>query len=94
MRVDKKYIAKIEKTLYIIETVEILAESEREAEDVMRDGGGVLIDTDIQDEEIDRRWIDSSEPIEDWDMLPDVEDLERIVNREVEKLKEYENGQT
>jgi len=27
---------------------------------------------------------------EDWDMLPDVEDLEKIVNRELKKLKEFE----
>ena len=29
---------------------------------------------------------------EDWDMLPDVEDLEKIVNRELEKLKEYDDS--
>ena len=27
---------------------------------------------------------------EDWDMLPDVEDLEKIVNRELKKLEEFE----
>ena len=27
---------------------------------------------------------------EDWCMLPDVEDLEKIVDRELEKLKDYE----
>ena len=27
---------------------------------------------------------------EDWCMLPDVEDVEKIVNRELEKLKEFE----
>ena len=27
---------------------------------------------------------------EDWCMLPDVEEVERIVNRELEKLKEFE----
>jgi hypothetical protein len=31
---------------------------------------------------------------EDWDMLPDVEDLEKIVNRELEKLKEFERANT
>ena len=34
---------------------------------------------------------------EDWDMLPDVEDLEKIVNRELKKLEEFEkhmNGTT
>tara|TARA_Y100001937_G_scaffold105419_1_gene146256 strand:+ start:1523 stop:1657 length:135 start_codon:yes stop_codon:yes gene_type:complete len=29
---------------------------------------------------------------EDWDMMPDVEDLEKIVNRELEKLKEYDDS--
>jgi len=27
-------------------------------------------------------------------MLPDVEDLEKIVNRELKKLKEFESGNT
>ncbi len=27
---------------------------------------------------------------EDWDMLPDIEDLEKIVNRELKKLEEFE----
>ena len=31
---------------------------------------------------------------EDWDMLPDVEDLEIIVNRELKKLKEFEIANT
>ena len=31
---------------------------------------------------------------EDWDMLPDVEDLEKIVNREIKKLKEFERANT
>ena len=29
---------------------------------------------------------------EDWDMLPDVEDLEKIVKREIKKLKEYDDS--
>ena len=29
---------------------------------------------------------------EDWDIMPDVEDLEKIVNRELEKLKEYDDS--
>ena len=87
MRVDKKYFAKIEKTLYIVETVEILAEDELAAEDIMRDGGGKIIDTDIQQESIDRRWIDSSEPIEDWDMLPDADIFDK-------RIKEIENAQS
>ena len=31
---------------------------------------------------------------EDWDMLPDVKDLEKIVNRELKKLKEWESANT
>ncbi len=31
----------------------------------------------------------SSEP-EDWCMLPDIEDVEKIVERELKKLKEWE----
>ena len=27
---------------------------------------------------------------EDWDMLSDIEDLEKIVNRELKKLEEFE----
>jgi len=33
---------------------------------------------------------DETPPEEDWDMLPDVEDLEKIVNRELEQLKLWE----
>ena len=29
-----------------------------------------------------------------WDMMPDVEDLEKIVNRELKKLKEWESANT
>ena len=31
---------------------------------------------------------------EDWCMLPDVEDIEKIVNRELKKLEEYTSGNT
>ena len=31
---------------------------------------------------------------EDWCMLPDVEDLERVVERELKKLKEWEIANT
>ena len=30
---------------------------------------------------------------EDWDMLPDVEDLEKIVDRELKKLEDFEKHQ-
>lgn len=35
-----------------------------------------------------------SEYEEDWDMLPDVEDLEKIVQRELKKLEEWEIANT
>ena len=59
----KKYIAKEEITLYSINTVEIIAETENEAMDILRDGKGKLIETEIQEEKLDNRWIDSSEPL-------------------------------
>lgn len=31
---------------------------------------------------------------EDWCMLPDVEEIEKIVNRELKKLEEFERGNT
>ena len=63
MRVEKKYIAKEEITIYSINTVEIIADSENEAMDLLRDGKGTLVSTDIQEQTVDQRWIDSSEPI-------------------------------
>ena len=63
MRVEKKYIAKEEITIYSINTVEIIADSENEAMDMLRDGKGKLVNTDIQEQVVDQRWIDSSEPI-------------------------------
>jgi|ETNmetMinimDraft_5_1059913.scaffolds.fasta_scaffold62715_1 hypothetical protein len=64
MRMMKKYIAKEEITSYSINTVEIIADSENEAMELLRDGKGKLVDTDIQEEVIDSRWIDSSEPLD------------------------------
>ena len=64
MRMMKKYIAKEEITSYSINTVEIIADSENEAMELLRDGKGQLVDTDIQEEVIDSRWIDSSEPLD------------------------------
>ena len=60
----KKYIAKEEITLYSINTVEIIAETENEAMEMLRDGEGKLVDTDIQEQVVDQRWIDSSEPLD------------------------------
>ena len=63
MKVAKKYIAKEEITNYSLNTIEIVAESENEAMDILRNGDGTLIDTEIQEEVRDARWIDSSEPL-------------------------------
>jgi hypothetical protein len=65
MRVAKRYVAKIEKTIYAVDTLHIVAESEEDAIDMMRNGQGLPVNTEIQEEKIDNRWIDSSEPISD-----------------------------
>ncbi len=59
----KKYIAKEEITTYSINTIEIIAESENEAMEILRNQKGKLTDTEIQEEKLDQRWIDSSEPL-------------------------------
>ena len=64
MRVAKKYIAKEEITIYSINTVEIIAETENEAMDMLRDGKGTLVSTEIQEQVVDQKWIDSSEPLD------------------------------
>jgi hypothetical protein len=69
MKVLKRYIAKIEKTLYTLETIEIVAESENDAEDKMRDGNGKVLATEIQEETVNSRWIDSSEPLDVVDYI-------------------------
>jgi len=63
MRMVKKYIAKEEITTYSINTIEIIAETENEAMDILRDARGKLLDTEIQEEKLNQRWIDSSEPL-------------------------------
>jgi hypothetical protein len=63
MRVAKRYIAKVEKTTYTIDTIEIVAEREGEALELLREGKGAIINTTIQEETVDNRWIDSSEPL-------------------------------
>jgi hypothetical protein len=52
-----------------METLEIVAESENEAEDKMRDGDGKLLSTEIQEESVNSRWIDSSEPLDVVDYI-------------------------
>ena len=67
----KKYIAKIEKTMYIVETVEFIAETEKEAEEMLDDlvcmGGDdydyVVTATEIQEEVISHQWIEESEAL-------------------------------
>ena len=62
MKMAKKYIAKEERTTYSINTIEIIAETENEAMEILRDSKGKLLDTEIQEEKLNQRWIDSSEP--------------------------------
>ena len=64
MRMAKKYIAKEERTTYSINTIEIIAETENEAMEILRDSKGKLLDTEIQEEKLNQRWIDSSEPLD------------------------------
>ena len=64
MRMAKKYIAKEEITTYSINTIEIVAETENEAMEILRDSRGKLLDTEIQEEKLNQRWIDSSEPLD------------------------------
>ena len=64
MKMAKKYIAKEEITTYSINTIEIIAETENEAMEILRDARGKLLDTEIQEEKLNQRWIDSSEPLD------------------------------
>lgn len=67
----KKYIAKVEKTVYTIETIEFIAETEKEAEDMLDDycagldidSHDVLIETEIQEEKVSGQWIEESEAL-------------------------------
>ena len=64
MRMAKKYIAKEEITTYSINTIEIIAETENEAMEILRDNRGKLLETEIREEKLNQRWIDSSEPLD------------------------------
>ena len=64
MKMAKKYIAKEEITTYSLNTIEIIAETENEAMEILRDNRGKLLDTEIQEEKLNQRWIDSSEPLD------------------------------
>ena len=68
----KKYIAKVEKTVYTIETIEFIAETEKEAEDMLDDycasseyenAPVKVIETEIQEEEVSGQWIEESEAL-------------------------------
>lgn len=74
----KKYIAKVEKTVYVVETIEFVCETERAAEELLDcycanageaeelDVGYELLDViDIEEQEftIDHAWIESSEEL-------------------------------
>ena len=65
--VMKKYVAKIEKTVYVVEELEILAETEKEAEELLDDWccgeddeRVTVIETEEQEVQIDTAWIDES----------------------------------
>ena len=64
MKMAKKYIAKEEITTYTINTIEIISETENEAMEILRDNRGKLLETEIQEEKLNQRWIDSSEPLD------------------------------
>jgi len=63
MRVAKRYIAKVERTLHTIDTIHIVAESEEDAMEILRAEAGNVVRTEIQEDAVDRRWIDSSVPL-------------------------------
>ena len=63
MEVAKKYHGMIEKTIYVLEEVVIIAENEIEAEDKLLDRDYEVIGSEIQEESINNEWIDSSEPL-------------------------------
>ncbi len=74
--VMKKYIAKVEKTIWVVEELEIMAETEKEAEELLDDycvdaqygtgeeeGKVKLVETEEQEVSIEMSWIDSSEEL-------------------------------
>jgi len=68
--VMKKYIAKVEKTIWVVEELEIMAETEKEAEELLddycvdEDNERIkLRETEEQEVSIEMSWIDSSEEL-------------------------------
>ena len=47
MRVAKRYIAKVEKTIYTVDTIEIIAEREGDALEMLRQGQGKTINLSL-----------------------------------------------
>ena len=63
MDVAKKYHGMIEKTIYVLEEVVIIAQNEQEAEDKLLDRDYDVVGSEIQEESINNEWINSSEPL-------------------------------
>ena len=63
MDVAKKYHGMIEKTIYVLEEVVIIAQNEQEAEDKLLDRDYEVVGSEIQEESINNEWINSSEPL-------------------------------
>jgi LPS O-antigen subunit length determinant protein (WzzB/FepE family) len=74
--IPKKYIAKVEKTVYTVETIEFIAETEKEAEEMLDnycasiDRGDAeeieaveVTESEIQEEEVNDSWIEESRSI-------------------------------
>jgi hypothetical protein len=65
--VMKKYIAKVEKTIYVVEELEILAETEKEAEELLDDyccdehhESVTITEVEEQEVNVDAQWIEES----------------------------------
>tara|TARA_R100000742_G_C4278924_1_gene102423 strand:+ start:2428 stop:2685 length:258 start_codon:yes stop_codon:yes gene_type:complete len=63
----KKYTAKVEKTIYVVEELEIICETEKEAEELLDDyccdehsAKVKLVDIEEQETKINMRWVDES----------------------------------
>ena len=59
----KKYIAKVEKTVYVVEEIEIIAETERQAEEILDEyccegttANSELVDVETQESVVDHSW--------------------------------------
>ncbi len=75
MDVAKKYHGMIEKTIYVLEEVVIIAQNEQEAEDKLLDRDYEVVGSEIQEESINNEWIDSSEPLSVDEFIEHKEEL-------------------